>query len=245
MNEVEWRACSDPMPMLEFLRGKASDRKLRLFACASCRRAWGLLRDVRSKQAIEVAERYADGLAGEEELSLAMNMAGAAQQALWDEYGSKPSLILDLEEDYRAVSEMEAAFAVWRTCSPRQALFFISYPSHDGAIGFAPGQVAYAVGGGGGVASETAVQSSFLRDIFGTLLFRSFSLDPAWLAWQNRTLSRMAQSIYDDRAFDRLPILADALEDAGCTDPAILNHCRLPREHVRGCWVIDHLLGRE
>jgi len=242
MNEVEWRACSDPIPMLEFLRGKASERKLRLFACASCRRAWGLLRDVRSKQAIEVSERYADGLAGEEELSFVMDIALAAQEALWDEFRTNASL--GREEEYKAVSEMEAAFAVWRTCSPRQALFFVPYPS-NGAIGFAPRQVAYAVGGGGGVASETAVQSSFLRDIFGTLLFRSFSLDPAWLAWENRTLSQMAQSIYDDRAFDSLPILADALEEAGCDNAEILNHCRQPGEHVRGCWLVDLILGKK
>jgi hypothetical protein len=237
MTEAEWLACTDPAPMLEFLRGKASDRKLRLFACACCRRAWGLLRDVRSQQAIEVAERYADGQAGEEELSLVMDIALAAHQALWDEFRRNASLAL--EEEYKAVSEMEAAFAVWRTCRPRQAY------ANDGSIGFAPRQVAYAVGGGGGVASETAVQSSLLRDIFGSLLFRSFSLDPAWLAWQNRALARMAQSTYEERAFDRLPILADALEEAGCTNSDILAHCHAKGEHVRGCWVVDLLLGKE
>ena len=54
----------------------------------------------------------------------------------------------------------------------------------------------------------------------------------------------MAQSIYDARAFDRLPLLADALEDAGCADADILSHCRTPGEHVRGCWVVDLLLGK-
>ena len=56
--------------------------------------------------------------------------------------------------------------------------------------------------------------------------------------------ARWPRSIYDDRAFDRLPILADALEDAGCADAAILSHCRGPGEHVRGCWVVDLLLGK-
>jgi hypothetical protein len=55
----------------------------------------------------------------------------------------------------------------------------------------------------------------------------------------------LAKSIYEDRAFDRLPILADALEESGCHDPDILAHCRQPGEHVRGCWVVDLLLGRE
>ena len=55
---------------------------------------------------------------------------------------------------------------------------------------------------------------------------------------------KVAQGIYYDRAFDRLPILADALEDAGCHDAAILEHCRQPGPHVRGCWVVDLLTGR-
>ena len=62
--------------------------------------------------------------------------------------------------------------------------------------------------------------------------------------WLTSTVEQLAESIYADRAFDRLPILADALEDAGCTNADILNHCRQPGEHVRGCWVIDLLTGR-
>jgi hypothetical protein len=65
-----------------------------------------------------------------------------------------------------------------------------------------------------------------------------------WLAWNENTVPRLAQTIYDERAFDRLPILADALEEAGCTDTAILDHCRQPGEHYRGCWAVDLLLGK-
>jgi hypothetical protein len=54
----------------------------------------------------------------------------------------------------------------------------------------------------------------------------------------------MAQNIYQDRTFENLPLLADALEDAGCTDAAILSHCRKPGVHVRGCWAVDLLLGK-
>jgi hypothetical protein len=54
----------------------------------------------------------------------------------------------------------------------------------------------------------------------------------------------MAQAIYNERGFDRLPILGDALEDAGCTDRDILDHCRGPGPHVRGCWAVDLLLGK-
>lgn len=68
-------------------------------------------------------------------------------------------------------------------------------------------------------------------------------VDPVILAWNNTTVPRLAQAIYDGRAFDRLPILADTLEDAGCTDQDILAHCRSGGEHVRGCWVLDLLLN--
>ena len=74
--------------------------------------------------------------------------------------------------------------------------------------------------------------------------FRPVSLDPSWLTWHNATIPKIAHAIYDDRAFDRLPILADALEAAGCTDTQILDHCRRPGEHVGGCWVVDALLGK-
>lgn len=70
------------------------------------------------------------------------------------------------------------------------------------------------------------------------------SLDPAWLAWNNATVPRLAEAIYTDRVFDRMPILADALEDAGCHDAEILAHCRGPGPHVQGCWVVDLLLGK-
>ncbi len=79
-----------------------------------------------------------------------------------------------------------------------------------------------------------------LHCLFGNS-FRPVALDPAWLT---PTVRGLAQGIYDDRAFDRPPILADALEDAGCTDEQILSHCRGPGPHARGCFVIDCLLGK-
>jgi hypothetical protein len=87
-------------------------------------------------------------------------------------------------------------------------------------------------------------QPSYIRDIFGSP-FRSIQINPAWLNWNDGKVRITAQSIYDERAFDRLPILADALLDAGCDIADILNHCRSAGPHVRGCWVVDLLLGKE
>jgi hypothetical protein len=86
--------------------------------------------------------------------------------------------------------------------------------------------------------------SAYIREIFGNP-FRPVAVNPAWLAWNDGTVRRIAQSIYDKRAFDRMPILADALEEAGCDNEDILNHCRGEEPHVRGCWVVDVVLGKK
>ncbi len=88
-----------------------------------------------------------------------------------------------------------------------------------------------------------AAQAAIIRDIFDPFRPQP-SIETRWLSWNDGTIPKLAQAIYDDRAFDRLPILADALEEASCTDADILNHCRQPGEHVRGCWVVDLLLGK-
>jgi hypothetical protein len=81
-----------------------------------------------------------------------------------------------------------------------------------------------------------------LHDIFGPLPFRDIAVDPSWCS---SDVMLLARGIYEEQAFDRMPILADALQDAGCDNDDILNHCRAEKwEHVRGCWVIDLLLGR-
>jgi hypothetical protein len=82
------------------------------------------------------------------------------------------------------------------------------------------------------------IQANVLRDIFP---FRPITLSPSWLT---STVLALATGIYQDRAFDRMPILADALQDSGCSNEDILNHCRQPGEHVRGCFAVDLILGR-
>jgi hypothetical protein len=81
-----------------------------------------------------------------------------------------------------------------------------------------------------------------VREIFGNP-FRPTMIDPVWLQWRNGLIPSMARVISDKRCFRNLPILADALEEAGCQDAEVLKHCREPMEHVRGCWVVDFLLS--
>ena len=85
-----------------------------------------------------------------------------------------------------------------------------------------------------------AEECDILRDTFGNP-FRPVALDASWLT---STVVALAEGIYAGRAFDRLPILADALQDAGCDDEQVLTHCRGAGVHVRGCWVVDLLSGR-
>jgi hypothetical protein len=89
-----------------------------------------------------------------------------------------------------------------------------------------------------------AYQADLFRDIYGSLPFRSISLDSAWLSWHDGLLLSMARQMYDSRDFSDMPVLADALEEAGCTAPDILGHCRSGGEHGRGCCVVDSILGR-
>jgi hypothetical protein len=91
------------------------------------------------------------------------------------------------------------------------------------------------------LATELAILCDLLRDIF--VPFAAVGVAPAWRSWSGSLIPKLAEAIYDERAFVRLPILGDALEDAGCTDTAILDHCHGPGPHVRGCWVIDLILG--
>ena len=88
--------------------------------------------------------------------------------------------------------------------------------------------------------AERRFQSDLLRDIFGNP-FRPVAFDPAW---RTEAAVGIAAKMYDDRQFAAMPILADALQDAGCEDEQVLTHCREPGTHVRGCWVVDLLLGK-
>ncbi len=89
---------------------------------------------------------------------------------------------------------------------------------------------------------ERRGECALIRDLFGNP-FHPATIESDWLDWNDGCVVKMARAIYDEREFQEMTILADALDEAGCTTPDILNHCRQPGEHARGCWVLDLLLG--
>ena len=220
MTESEWLASTDPKKMLEFLRGNASKRKLRLFACGFCRQFWHLLTDKRSQRAVEVAERYADGEGTCEQLQLAQH------------------------QGHRATSEQDQLVHRQGHQSTRSHLpVLVTHAASVCCCGSAPAErIVLCLSMHG-----TEWQAYFLRDIFGDP-FRPVSLAPAWLtpavlklaqaAYDNRHLP---SGLLDNTA---LAILADALEEAGCANADILSHLRGPGPHVRGCWAVDVILGK-
>jgi hypothetical protein len=210
MTEAEWLVCTEPRQMLEFLQGRATYRKLRLFAVACCRRIWNRMTDERSRKAVEVAERYADGEVSEEQL-------GAA---------SREAAEVGIGFGLQCSSANAAGFAALRDG------LFSGHVRADRCASFAA-RVADP--------AEPASQAALLRCIFGPLCFRPVTLNPSALT---STVVQLAETIYLERAFHRLPILGDALEDAGCTSADILDHCRGGGEHVRGCWVVDLVLKK-
>jgi hypothetical protein len=226
MTESEWLTCTQPQKLLKYLHTRADERKRRLFAAACCRRVWRLLVDERGRRAVEVAERYASGKATDEALS-------------------------------RAEMEADEAFGVLRD-SGRDALLWAAnavYVAVCGGVGWdIAGTAASAAAAGVGADAapgkqkaareeEGCAQLALLRCVFGNP-FRPVSLDTAWLTWNEGTVVRIAQAINDERAFERLGILADALEDAGCTEAQILEHLRGPGPHALGCWAIDCVLEK-
>jgi hypothetical protein len=224
MTEQQWLAATDPGPMLEFLRnsGKASERKLRLFALACCRRIWHLLVDERSRKIIEVAELWADRRITNEQRVEARTLSAFAAR--------------EHEDDPAYLANVMAADAA--TCT---AAADIRAYLHSVLYGV---DQAVASENNGAAKEEQGRRLAHLRDIFGNPFRPPPTIDPSWLAWNDGTVRRLAAAIYEGRAFERLPLLADALEEAGCAENELLRHLRRPGPHVRGCVALDALLGK-
>jgi hypothetical protein len=252
MTEAEWLACNDLAPMLKHLEGPLSERKLRLFMCACCRRVMGLIPGEHNRKVLAAAEGYADELKDYyawrdlqaqcpepepvpfdwaripgDQANWTMWSAQAAYHAFWAGALHVPSERHWLWKAVRGATQA-AAHAVGHQERARAGAQFGS-DSH-GPVN--ANRLA--------TEAERVAQCRLVRDIVGN----PFSSVTVNLAWQTPTVVSLAQSIYADRTFDRMPILGDALEDAGCTNADILAHCSQPGEHVRGCWVVDLLLGK-
>jgi hypothetical protein len=211
--------------------GSVSGRKLRLFAVACCRSIWHLLEDERSRRAVAIAERFADGAASQDERKAARQAALEATQgrgcptAAWAAQRAAARSPVDGDGVAAHAAHAMAQRAYNKTWAEGR---------RDDAE---PDRVT-------AFAEQRREQARLLRDIVGPLPYRTVTVEPSWLTWNHRTVPAIARHCYEERAFDALPILADALEDAGCTDAEILRHCRSGGPHARGCWVVDLLLGK-
>jgi hypothetical protein len=217
MTPTDWLTCLLPRRLFQTLSGPAAQRKLFLFGCACWRRLVHLLPPA-AAAFLDAAAARADGRLG-----------GAAWGA--------------------ARSRLGAALAEGRPLPPREER------ARQDLLGWARSATAWAAaqkaagaarraakwGGAWAVAAEDRCQCELVRDLFG---------DPArsppgagWLSANGGLVPRLARALYDDRAFADLPVLADALEDAGCADAVLLGHLREPARHARGCWALDLLRG--
>jgi hypothetical protein len=230
VNEHTWQSSVRLFEMLAFVQGRLSDRKQRLFAVACCGRHLHRLTDERSRKAVETASRLIEGQATEEERWLAADAAFDAHIAMRESRLSGASAV-----PWSRQAELLSHAAA-------MTLLDGNYYGEDAAD-----YVRWALAASGTSRSadeEEQHQCRILRDLIGPTLFRPVRVEPAWRAASDGAAGRIATWIHEQEAFDELPFLADALEDAGCDDLEILEHARAPGEHVRGCWVVDLVLAR-
>jgi hypothetical protein len=200
----------------------AADRKLRLFAVGCGRLPPVVLTDPRLIRAIEGVEDFADGEAG------------------WENHSS-----VDLEQFER---EVNVAFREFTGKDAEQEVAALITMSCIGTSGGAAAAAEYAARHYCSMTDENGFNTphnpdvaDLLRDIFGNL-FRKVKFNRRW---RTDTAVTLARQMYDAREFSAMPILADALQDAGCDNEAILSHCRdAALTHVRGCWVTDLVLNK-
>jgi hypothetical protein len=214
--------------MLELLREKGSERQFRLFALACCRRIWHLLPHVAHQQLLEAAERQLDGPAHA--------MAFRSARIAFEEARENAS---GFEEEHASLVAFDANEAVECTVSSANgyevALAASDWTSRTAADAARDHNI---------LQREWDAHCRLLQDIFGNPV-RPSRLEPSWLTWNGGSVRALAQTIYNEQNAEVLPILADALEEAGCDNTDILSHCRSPGPHVRGCWVVDLILGKK
>jgi hypothetical protein len=251
MTEAAWNSCTDPQAMLEFLRTRAmaSDRKLRLFACICARLVWSGLQDWGTpdeefcRKAIEAGERCADGLISVEALDAEQERMGQILQQFRTAEAMLPGAD-DLKGQARAARVAAAVLEKSGASAAQAVTVQVGWVRWGRWVfeNWAPLETSD---------MHLQGQAALLRELFGPLPFVQVHIDPSWLAWNDGLVRKMAQSAYEERLLPeglvdrtRLLVLADALEEAGCADEEIVAHLRGPGQHVRGCWPIDLLLGK-
>jgi hypothetical protein len=186
---------------------------------------WQFLPEADQRRAVEVAEAFADEQCGPAELAQAKDRA-------WRSYCNLVG---------QHIAEGRPRDRQWsHVLLAAHAVGWVAHKQARGAAGEGAGNLQWIRTG----QNQTRLMCRWLRDLFGNP-FRPVSVDPRWLRGNDAAVVKVAQGIYEECAFDRLPILADALEDAGCDQADLLGHLRGPGPHVRGCWAVDLLLGKE
>jgi hypothetical protein len=235
LTEDGWLRAQNPGLLLDYARRSASARRVRLATVAMCRAAWPFLppspqsHDDACLALLDLSERYADGAAKYSEL-----MASRRALAGTDVPRGGPS------DRKVAAAWFASAKDPAKACT--EAAFHLLGVSWSGAeeLEMCSRGVKYGFYGKGDWVAACLGMVAVIRDVFGNP-FHLVEFDPAW---RTDTALALARRMYDSRDCSAMPILADALQDAGCNDEEILNHCRGPGPHVRGCWVVDLVLGR-
>jgi hypothetical protein len=228
LSEADWRDTPFPADLLRHA-GDRPRRKLRLFACHCCRRLGGLLTRDSVHEALATAERFADREASAEQLKAGwMEVRRALSQAplttRW-EWALTAAL-------HTCAENVSLAYAM---IVGRYAAMALGCDWVDPASMGRPAEAQLALAR----PAESRHQCTVLRDLFP---YSGRPVCPHWLRWQGGEALRVAEAIYREGRWDDMPVLADALEEAGCDDFIILDHARWGGPHFKGCWLVDALL---
>jgi hypothetical protein len=252
-------AATDPDAMLcslvtpavcqDFSRLHPLEGKVRLFAVGCCRCIWGLLVHQASREAVEAAEYIAEaGLQdyAEREARAALAVAEATQEWALAKAASAAAAILRVRKfrgrEIRGLTSVRFVPEFNTPILPEEVVGYALIVARSCRL--AAGMVPNTESAQQDLLREQANQPGSLRCLFGNPFRPRPVIDRAWLSWNDGTVRRIAEAVYSPHRFSDLPILADALEEAGCDDQSLLEHRRGPGPHVRGCWAVDLLLGR-
>lgn len=229
--EEEWLTSTDDREMVYFLANRCSARKFRLIGCAACRLLWPLMDDPRCHAAVELSELFADHQVERAQVIAARKAFTARDRIAGRERARAEALRRGLEGP-----DAEAAVNAW-ACAWDAAQWAALMNSWEVARRCMAATTAAKLRPGG---RPDVGPCDLARDVVGNP-FRPVVADPAWLT---PAVVSLAASIYSNRSLDALPVLADALEEAGCDSEPILAHCREGGTHVRGCWALDLALSQ-